>query len=207
MSDLGTSTFGLDDGDEEEPKIYGSFWGFVSSNSDPTGRGRVRAQIPGLNITESTWAEAIGMPGGGGGNHGIWAVPEVGATILVTFIQGDPDHPIYFCATAPVAELPDGAKVNNIICQTKDFRISLAQDDNHKKLRLETLLPDVPESSRDLVRSVIEIDINAGTAGKSHVINITAPTAIVLKSKGTISIDAPTVTIKGRPIMPSDRGI
>lgn len=207
MADLGTSTFGMDDGEEEEPKVHGFWYGFVTSNQDPTSRGRVKVQIPGLNVTESTWAEAVGMPGGGGNQHGMWVVPKIGSTVMVTFVQGDIDHPIYFCATSPVTELSVGAKVDNIICQTDDFRISLLQDNGGKKLRLETLLPGVPVESQDFVRSVIEIDINAGSAGKSHVINITAPTAINLRSKGTISLDAPTITIKGRTVTPTDRGI
>lgn len=207
MSELGNSTFGLDDGESEEPKVSGFWWGIIVNNNDPTGRARVKVQIPGLNVTESTWAEAIGMPGGGGDKHGVWAVPKINSTVVVTFIQGDVDHPIYFCGVAPVDELSVGAEINNIIYQTDSFRVSMLEDAGSKKLRLETVLPDIPEASQELVRSVIEIDINAGSAGKSHVINIIAPTAITLKSKGTINIDAPTVTIKGRSVTPSDRSI
>jgi len=210
MDELGTSTFILDDGEEEEQRIYGFWHGFVTNNADPTGRARVRVSIPGLNVTESTWAEQVGGPGagsseGGGKSHGMWSVPKVSSNVVVAFIQGDVDHPIYFPGPFPINGLPTNASPDNILLQTDDFKLSMLQNNGGKKFRLETLLPDIPDQSKEIVRSVIEIDINAGSAGKSHVINITAPSAISITSKGSINIDAPIVSIKGRNVMPSDR--
>lgn len=59
----------------------------------------------------------------------------------------------------------------------------------------------------DDLTSVVELTINSGASGKSHVINIRAPGGLNLTSQGTINIDAPVVTIKGRTVGPTDEVI
>lgn len=195
--------------DEEEDAKYefGFWWGTVSNNADPTGRGRVRVSIPGMNQTESTWAEPCGMPGSGGSKHGCWAVPKMGSLVAVGFIQGDIDSPFYIPGPAPTNEQPDNATPDNIVWQTDNFRLSFIENVNAKKVRLETLLPGVPVDKQDQVRSVIEIDINTGENNKSHVINIIAPSGINITSQGTVAIDAPVLTLKGRTVMPTNQPI
>jgi hypothetical protein len=192
--------------DEEEDAKYefGFWWGLVSNNADPSNRGRVRIRIPGMNETESTWAEQCGSPGFGGGKHGMWAVPKVGSLVVVGFIQGDIDSPFYIPGPVPIGEQPDGAKPDNVIFQTDNFRLSFIENKDAKKVRLETLVPEITVAKQDQVRSVIEIDINTGPNGKAHVINIIAPSGINITSQGTINIDAPVLTLKGRTVMPSN---
>lgn len=195
--------------DEEEDAKYefGFWWGTVTNNTDPTNRGRVRIFIPGLNQTESTWAEPCGMPGFGGGKHGLWAVPKIDSMVVVGFIQGDIDSPFYLPGPPPTNEQPDNATPDNIVWQTDNFRLSFVENKDAKKVRLETLVPSVPTAKQDQVRSVIEIDINTGPNGKAHVINIIAPSGINIKSQGTINIDAPVLTLKGRTVMPTNQPI
>ncbi len=147
------------------------------------------------------------MPGFGGGKHGFWSVPKVNSLVVVGFIQGDIDSPFYFPGPPPANEQPDGATPDNIVVQTDDFRLSFIQNENAKKVRLETLVPTIPADKQDQVRSVIEIDINAGAGGKAHVINITAPSGISITSQGTINIDAGVLLLKGRTVMPSNQPI
>lgn len=195
------------DEEEDAKHEFGFWWGIVSNNADPSNRGRVRVQIPGLNQTESTWAEACGMPGVGGGKHGGWAIPKIGSTVVVGFIQGDVDSPFYISGPPPTGGQPDGVTPDNVVWQTDNFRLSFTENKDAKKVRLETLVPNVPAAKQDQVRSVIEIDINTGASGKAHIINIIAPSGVNVKSQGTIALDAPVVTLKGRTVMPSTEPI
>jgi hypothetical protein len=99
------------------------------------------------------------------------------------------------------------ADPEDIILETDDFRFSLVQKEGAKRARLETLLPTVAADKQDQVRSIIEININEGANGKSHVVNIIAPSGINIQSQGTIAIDGGVVTIKGRTVSPSTEAI
>jgi len=198
--------------DEEEARErndeHGLWWGVVTSTADPEKRGRVRVRIPGLNETASTWAESAGGVGSGGGRHGTWAVPKLGATVLVGFIHGDVDSPVYWPGPTPTSGRGDDYEPENIILESDSFRILLREEGGTKKLRFETrskdLLPNVSEAERSLVESFIEISTEAGD-GKAHAVLISAPTAISIKSKGAIEIDAPRVIIKGRNVLKSPK--
>jgi hypothetical protein len=298
-----------DDDEKIEPRLW---WGLVTNNQDPSKRGRVKANVPGFT-KESTWMEPVGMPGSGGGKHGMWAVPKVGATVLVGFVLGDIDSPIYFSGPPPSGQQQDNNNPDNVVWQSDDFRFSFIEQAGNKRARLETILPNFlpaglasttlvagtfkgliirgnidltnrpqhtnPDGSISTVRtisfgeddfevliptiaddgtlltddqaialyhstgkffgkfdnsddadvysvalhnqqaasltgptladvtSVIEITINAGAGGKSHVINIHAPGGVNMTAQGTINIDAPVVTIKGRTVMPTDEAI
>jgi hypothetical protein len=205
MSDHFQGTWDDEEGEEKLQPFF--YWAIVTNNNDPSQRGRVRANIVGLTSSESTWLEPVGMPGGGGGKHGGWFVPKVGATVLVGFIQGDLDSPFYFTGPNPNNQAPDNNTPDNIVFQSDDFRVSFIEQTGNKKLRLETVLPGIDPAVADSVRSVIELTINSGASGKSHVINITAPGGLNLTSQGTINIDAPVVSIKGRTVGPTDEVI
>lgn len=197
----------IDEEDDDEPREYGLWWGFVTNNGDPEGRGRSRIKIPGLNNLESTWAEPVGMLGAGGGKHGAFAVPKVGANVLIGFIQGDIDHPVYWGGPPPRAAIPTNAKPDNVVFESDDFRVSFIEDKGSKRLRMETILPNVAPAQQEAARSFIEIAINAGDQGQGHVINIRAASALTIRSAGSIDIDAPVVNIKGRSVSPTPTGI
>ncbi len=206
MSDDGyKATWSDEEGDaKREPFLW---WGVVSNNQDPEKRGRCKISIPGMNHNESAWAEPCGMPGFGGGKHGMWSVPKKGSTVLVGFILGDIDSPFFIPGPAPINGAPDTSDPDNIVIETDDFRFSFIQQEGNKTARLETLLPNIPEEKRDQVRSIIEININEGSSGKAHMINIIAPSGINIESQGTININAGVLTLKGRTVMPSSEAI
>lgn len=196
-----------DDEEGEEKREPYFYWALVTNNTDPEKRGRVRANIIGITPSESTWIEPVGIPGSGGLKHGGWAIPKVNATILVGFIQGDLDSPFYFSGPYPTNQAPDNNDPNNIVWQSDDFRLSFIEQKGNKRVRLETVLPGFDPATADSVRSIIEITTNAGSGKNSHVVNIVAPGGVNITSQGTINIDAPVLTLKGRTVTPTDETI
>jgi uncharacterized protein (DUF2345 family) len=94
--------------------------GQVVSTDDPDQMGRCRVWVPALDgdtyqISQIPWADyaapffgfTVNFPAGGGPTsnnshtaYGLWAIPKVGATVLVFFLNGDPAVRFYFAATA-----------------------------------------------------------------------------------------------------------
>jgi uncharacterized protein involved in type VI secretion and phage assembly len=91
-------------------KFFGKYRGLVTNNIDPLQIGRVIVQVPDvLGETPSSWALPC-LPLAGP-QAGIFAVPQVGASVWVEFEQGNPDYPIWvggFWKTA--ADLPPAAQ-------------------------------------------------------------------------------------------------
>lgn len=80
--------------DPEALRYLGLYDGTVVDNADPLLLGRVRVMIPGLIEPESAWAEPVGTAGGSS-QRGTFDVPELGASVTVQFLMGDPDRPKY----------------------------------------------------------------------------------------------------------------
>lgn len=83
------------DPDRPDPPLLATYEGVVTRRDDPLRIGRVKVMVPGLVEPESDWALPRCVPGGGEAANGIYAVPEVGAEVVVWFAQGDPDAPRY----------------------------------------------------------------------------------------------------------------
>lgn len=93
--------------------------GQVVSTADPDQMGRVRAWVPALDgenfdIDQLPWADyasplmgfTVDYPGGAGVSknsshaaYGFWAIPKVGATVLVFCLNGNPASRYYFAST------------------------------------------------------------------------------------------------------------
>jgi phage baseplate assembly protein gpV len=90
--------------------------GFVVDTNDPQQMGRIRAVCPtwgdsyGTPINDLPWALYITPFGGqttvgtrgagiqsseGGIAYGMWAIPKVGAQVLIMCVDGDPQHRVY----------------------------------------------------------------------------------------------------------------
>jgi uncharacterized protein involved in type VI secretion and phage assembly len=84
-------------------RYYGKFRGTVLNNIDPMQIGRVQVIVPDVTgVMLSSWAMPCAPVGGM--QHGMFAVPPVGAGVWVEYEQGDPDYPIWvgcFWGTAP----------------------------------------------------------------------------------------------------------
>lgn len=78
-----------------ETVYLGEVAGVVVANVDPLKLSRVRVRVEGLLEPESPWAFPKGSTGGGKANRGAHDVPAIGATVVVSFLGGNIDVPIY----------------------------------------------------------------------------------------------------------------
>jgi len=128
--------------DELDIRYLGLYEGTVVDNADPLKCGRVRVQIPGLIEPASAWAEPVGKAGGSKA-RGELAVPEVGATVVVQFLMGDPDRPKYQPGHWGRGEEPTYIKTVAArdahlvhIVETKSFDVVLDSRPGHEQLIL-----------------------------------------------------------------------
>ena len=91
---------------------YDHLWlGEVVANDDPLNLGRVQVFVDGIFEPDSNWAFPMGFMHGV--KEGVWAVPRVGAQVVVFLNNGDVDHPYYmpgpFGAPGGESDVPDQA--------------------------------------------------------------------------------------------------
>jgi Type VI secretion system/phage-baseplate injector OB domain len=95
---------------------FGVYLGRVMDNRDPEQRGRVRVLVPIVNANEilPTWAFPAGQSYGGRANNsrvagapargpvrGSFIVPEIDATVMVMFLDGNPELPMWWPGPPP----------------------------------------------------------------------------------------------------------
>lgn len=187
--------------DEQEPvdpRLLGMQLGYVTNRDDEEQLGRVRVRVPGLLEPESAWALPLGTSGGGSKDCGLFAVPAVGAEVAVWFAQGDVEAPFYLPAhwgkPGGQTEVPEEARVSppdNRVLATPTFRIELDETKGARKLRLTNR-----KTGDHLVFDA-----------EDNTVTLEATTALTLRAMGTISLEAPQVTIAGRVVRPSAEAI
>ena len=180
-----------------EPVYHGMYWGLVLHNKDPEKLGRVRAQVPGL-VGETAWAMPVGSPGAGKLRRGLFAVPETGSTVLIGFVRGDIDEPIYWPGPWPVGSVPSAVLEQTVdnapsvrSLETETFEIVIYDTPTERKLVLRTR------------RTGDKIEINA----LDNSVTITATASLNIFAVGIVDISADGgVQIQGRPVIPSLTG-
>lgn len=81
------------------PGHYGLFRGIVVENVDPEGGGRIRCRCPqimGDGVQAPLgWAINPFATMAGDGLSGTFITPKVGSTVILAFVDGDEDFPVY----------------------------------------------------------------------------------------------------------------
>lgn len=181
-------------------RLLGIYEATVTENADPEGRGRIRAIIPGL-IDEQACAWA-GQKGSLGRRKGTYRVPPLGAHVLVQFVNGDPDRPIWEPgehhedeqgAFVPTDADDLGADEKDQLQTLETERWSITLDDR----AAQPLLRVKDKVSGDMV----EFD------GKLHGVTIKGSYMVRILADAMVDIDAPSVKIKGRLVLPTTKPI
>lgn len=165
-------------------RISGVVTGTVTSNSDPDGQGRVQVSFPFLGgQNQSYWAPIATLMSGGG--RGAWFMPELGDEVLVAFNQEDVGHPYIIGFLWNGQDTPP----------TTDTHLRTIHSVNGHEVQLY----DPPPSGGDEGYVRIQYTRGNGSTNKVEINN----TSIVIQSDSAVFIQAPTVTINGRIVLPS----
>lgn len=193
------SSDAFEDKDPRDTRITGLLVGTVMDRRDPLRKGRVRVKIPGIFSEGTPWAKPLTL-GGGTRNNGIFFVPELDAEVAVLFNQGDPDEPYFLSAhwgapegesEVPAEAIPGGnLEPDNRVIAVPGFRIELNATPGERMLRITN------QKSGDC----ITLDQEANS------ILIRATTRLVLEATGEIVLDAPLITVGGRPVRVGGEG-
>jgi uncharacterized protein involved in type VI secretion and phage assembly len=165
-------------------RMAGVISGTVTNNVDPEGQGRVQVSFPFLGgQNQSYWAPIATLMGGGG--RGSWFMPEIGDEVLASFCQEDVSHPYIIGFLWNGQDTPPA---------TDTHLRTLRSVNGH-----EVQLYDPPVESGDQGYIRMQYARGDGTINKVEINN----TAIVIQSDSAVQIMAPTVTINGRPVLPT----
>ena len=157
----------------------------VTQLEDPGGEGRIKVKFTSFldGGPESAWA-AIAAPMAGN-NRGLFLMPEVGDEVLVAFDRGSFDHPYVIGFLWNGVDHPP----------TNDLHLRLFRSVNGHEIAVYD--PPVSGGDQGYIR-LKDAQGNVVELGNAH---------ITIRSIGTIAIEAPSITINGRPVLTQSRPI
>jgi phage baseplate assembly protein gpV len=158
--------------------------GIVKDVNDPEGEGRIKVEFPWLQEGQnSAWAPIAASFSGP--NRGAFFCPEPEDEALVCFEHGDFNHPYI------VGFLWNGVDAP----PSDDPRLRIIRSLNGHEFAMHD--PDVVQGDQGYV------SIRSATGDEIRFEN----TGITIRSRATIVIQAPSVSINGRPVVTMPRPI
>lgn len=184
-----------------DPRLLTPNGGIVVDTKDPEGLYRVRVSIPGF-VEKSAWAFPVGTMGGGGPKRGGWVVPPEGSDVVVWFLGGDIERPIY---TSGAWGNPDAGTEMSTALDTVPV-------DERAKVQSFELGPmvltfDEREGKRLLALENKESGDSITWDFEQHALEFNITTALLLHCTGAIDINALQVSINERIVATSPKGI
>lgn len=178
------------------------YLGVVVDNADPEKLGRVRLRVEGL-IDRSAWAFPLGHARGGSKRVGGFAVPPVGAEVAVFFAAGDTDHPYFFPGYYGAGEVPGpvGGYRGADDPAPPATAAEATQVQAYEGTRYIVVLDERPGKERAFLRDKLTGD-QLLLDGVAKGVELSATTALTLRSTGSLSLEALTVVINGRVVKP-----
>lgn len=172
--------------------------GIVDHLDDPGGFGRVRVQLVGLADTASSaWARVLAL--GGGKNHGLVVLPDVGDEVLVAFEDDDLRRPVvlgglFSSKVQPggVAMVENGKLVSRHLVSGAGHQLQLGDgskpQDQVVRLALADGTHQLRISKKDAELSAPDVPLKISSGGAS----------ISFDGRGNVTIDATNLTLKAR---------
>ncbi len=115
--------------------FFGKYRGLVTSNEDPTGRGRLQITVPTVMGNERLWALPCAPYAGDG--VGFFALPPVDTSVWIEFEAGDPTYPIWVGCFWGDGQIPRGDSAPEVKFWKTD-QVTLRIDDAEGSLVIET---------------------------------------------------------------------
>ena len=201
-------------GSEDEQGNKGVAIAVVTNNQDPENLGRIKVKYPWRDSEdESYWARMVTFMAGN--NMGGYFLPEVGNEVLVSFENGDIDHPFIIGALwsgnmAPPENNSDGKNNRRLIKSRSGHLVIMDDTEGNEKIEI------IDKTGNNLLRidtasNTVEIssdkDIKLiASQGKISLecmqLEMKSTTSAKLESSGTLELKATAnATLKGAMVM------
>jgi phage protein D/phage baseplate assembly protein gpV len=175
----------------------------VTNNKDPDGMGRVKVKFPWLSEdVESDWCRLVGV--GGGGETGIFWLPEVNDEVLVAFENGDIGRPFVLgglwngqdVPPEPSDEAVENGKVHKRTLKTRGGHMLTFIDGSGAGVILET------SGGHKLTLDDEGQKIQAETSGGQTLVLDDSSRAVTVESGGDLSFKSATnLTIEAGTVL------
>lgn len=169
--------------------------GIVTQVEDASGRHRIKARVPGI-MSETPWALPRGA--GLGPQRGASIAPRVGDAVLISFVGGDVQRPIWepsswgtpqagsemptdMLAAGDQAHLVQGVEIGGV-------RFTVDERPETRQVRLTA-------REGDTEIGYLEIDM------VKRIVTLHGLAALILQSTGRVHIDAMNVSVKERNLL------
>lgn len=186
-------------------QLFGVYPALVTDVRDPEGQGRVEIKLPFLapDAQESAraWARLATMMAGA--ERGTWFVPDPGDEVLVSFIAGDPRHPVVVGAlwngvdAAPKAMEPSGSNDHRAIVSRQGHQLDFDDSSSDSSVTLSTSQGHTVRLS-DAPQAEIVIEHARGaqiTIDASGAIEIRATTRATVKAPAGTTLETPKLEV------------
>jgi hypothetical protein len=183
-------------------RYYAAYHGRVEDADDPEGLHRARITIPGL-VEPSNWAFPI-TAGGGSAQRGGHVAPLKGADVVVWFLGGDLERPIY--AGGWWGKPDDGGEMPTDV---KEFEGAPAEAAKVQSLEFERLKITVDERDGKRALSIqnkvsgdfITLDL------ENHGLHVRMSTAVLIEVLGVFDVKAAQITLNDRLVLSDSKAI
>lgn len=165
-------------------RTFGVVTAHVVDRDDPDGQGKVKVRYDWMgDEAEGYWAPVSTLMAGGG--RGAWFMPELGDEVLCAFEQGDVAHPFVIGFLWNGQDKPPESDPQRRVIRSRNGH--------------EIALHD-PDPTQGDTGSVEIRDAHGNSIVMSN-------GQVAIRSVAMLSIDAPSVTINGRAVLPIPRPI
>lgn len=162
--------------------FYGVYRGKVIRNDDPDNLGQIVVHCPqvhGLVPPNDMWA--LPKAPFGGSQFGLWAIPDVGDWVYVSFDHGRPEYPIYEGGWWGNGDTTSDMVTSKITLVSKEG-MKIVIDRSAKTILVEQ------SNGNSIKLSATEIDVTS-----SSTISLSAP---IVKVTGNLTVDG-ELTVSG----------
>lgn len=169
--------------------IFGIKRGQVVDNIDPENRNRVKVKVPGLHeddtpATSLPWAGVMYI--GTGQGQGKLQAPKIGVSVVLQFVEGDPDHPMVMGEWPTTLDVANTSKDE----YTAGDEVSIVEGNEDKKI-----FGDTSESVQ--LNKRVSVGRNFIQEDRNHAESSTGQRVIVAGTEEITTYGAATKNIEG----------